>query len=232
MSIWDRLSAALAALARGEGLSALFERRAPETSVAFTIAVIALGAKMAKADGLVTRDEVRAFRAIFTIPPEEEANAARVFDLARQDVAGFEVWAARIARMFGPGAPVLEDLIESLFAIAMADGHYHPGEDAFLAEVARIFSIPEDHFARLRARFAHPEHPDPYAVLGVAPGTPLTEIRAVWRAAVREAHPDRAVARGLPEEAVRLAEDRVKALNRAWEEIQTHHPQRQPAPAG
>ena len=92
MSIWSRITAALAALAAGEPFSAVLDRLrlAPERSVAFTIGVIALGAKLAKADGEVTRGEVAAFRRVFTIPPEEEANAARVFNLARQDVAGFD----------------------------------------------------------------------------------------------------------------------------------------------
>ena len=92
MSVWARIAAALQALASGEALSNLFDmlRTPPERSVAFTIAVIALGAKMAKADGLVTKDEVAAFRQVFTIPKSEEENAARVFNLARQDVAGFQ----------------------------------------------------------------------------------------------------------------------------------------------
>ena len=128
MSVWSRIAQMLSALASGEGLSALLERlrTPPEQSVAFTIAVIALGAKMAKADGRVTRDEVAAFREVFHIPPEEEAHAARVFDLARQDVAGFDAYAARVARMFGPGHAALVDLMDGLFHIALADGSYHP----------------------------------------------------------------------------------------------------------
>ena len=93
MSIWTRISEALSALAKGEGLSAVFEklRTPPEKTVGFTIAVIALSAKMAKADGQVTRSEVRAFREIFHIPEADEENAARVFNLARQDVVGFDI---------------------------------------------------------------------------------------------------------------------------------------------
>src|SRR5262245_17648572 len=52
--------------------------------VAFTIAAIALGAKMAKADGLVTRDEVDAFKQVFHIPAEEAENVGRIFDQARR----------------------------------------------------------------------------------------------------------------------------------------------------
>ncbi len=221
MSIWTRISDALAALAKGEGLSAVFDRlkTPPEKSIGFTIAVIALGAKMAKADGTVTRDEVMAFREVFTIPPQEEGNAARVFNLARQDVAGFDLYAEKIAAMFGPGDPVLVDLMEGLFHIALADGEYHPHEDAFLRDVAGIFGIGAPCFRSLVARFVPDAVPDPYDVLGVPHDAPIAEVRAAWRQAVRDNHPDRLVSRGLPEEAIRLAENRMAAINRAWDEI-------------
>lgn len=221
MSIWTRISDALAALAKGEGLSAVFDRlkTPPEKSIGFTIAVIALGAKMAKADGTVTRDEVMAFREVFTIPPQEEENAARVFNLARQDVAGFDLYAEKIAAMFGPGDPVLVDLMEGLFHIALADGQYHPHEDAFLRDVADIFGIGAPCFRSLVARFVPDAVPDPYDVLGVPHDAPIAEVRAAWRQAVRDNHPDRLVSRGLPEEAIRLAENRMAAINRAWDEI-------------
>ncbi len=221
MSIWSRIADALSALTKGEPLSSVFEklRNPPERSVAFTIAVIGLGAKMAKADGSVTRDEVTAFREVFFIPEADTAAAARVFNLARQDVAGFEDYARRIAGMFGAGDPVLCDLMEGLFYIAMADGEYHPNEDDFLARVAEIFGIDQRRFRGLRTRFVPDAPPDPWDVLGVEPGTPLDEVRAAWRRLVRESHPDRMIARGVPEEAVKLAERRLIAINRAWEEI-------------
>ena len=221
MSIWSRIADALSALASGEGLAAVFDRlrTPPEKTVAFTIAVIALSAKMAKADGLVTRDEVMAFREVFHIPQEDEAGAARVFNLARQDVAGFEEYAKRIRAMFGQDQGTLCDLMEGLFHIAMADGTYHPGEDAFLLRVAEIFDLPEGSFRRLKSRFVPDAEPDPYDVLGVEPGMSLDEIRAAWRKLVRESHPDRMIARGVPEEAVKLSERRLIDINRAWEEI-------------
>lgn len=222
MSIWSRIADALAALSSGESLSVVFDRlrTAPERSVAFTIAVIGLGAKMAKADGLVTRDEVTAFREVFHIPREEEANAARLFNMARTDVAGFEEYATRIAAMFNQGADgMLVDLMEGLFHIAMADGEYHPNEDDFLHRVAEIFGLSERDFRAIRTRFVPDAEPDPYDVLGVSPETPLDEVRRAWRNLVRESHPDRMIARGVPEEAVRMAEKRLIAINRAWETI-------------
>ena len=154
MSIWSRIVEAFEALARGESFADVLEklRAPPERSLAFTISVIGLGAKMAKADGRVTRDEVTAFREIFHIPSSEEANAARVFNLARQDVAGYETYAQRIANMFQSDPSVLENLLEGLFVIATADGIYHPAEDVFLQRVAEIFGFSDRDFRIIRSR--------------------------------------------------------------------------------
>ncbi|KPQ06562.1 MAG: DnaJ like chaperone protein [Rhodobacteraceae bacterium HLUCCA12] len=222
MSIWTRITAALSALAAGEPFSAVLDRLrlAPERSVAFTIGVIALGAKLAKADGQVTRGEVSAFRRVFTIPPEEEANAAKVFNLARQDVAGFDAYARKIAALFPPRDPVLRDLMEGLFHVAMADGEFHPQEEEFLREVARVFGLSDACFRALMARFVPGAPRDPFAMLEVAPDVSLDEARRAYRKLVRESHPDALRARGVPDEAVRLAEERLAALNTAWEDVQ------------
>ncbi|MBR9844096.1 MAG: molecular chaperone DjiA [Rhodobacteraceae bacterium] len=221
MSIWTRISDALAALTKGEGLASVFDslKAPPERSVAFTIAVVALGAKMAKADGLVTRDEVSAFREVFRIAQEDEAGAARVFNLARKDVAGFEEYAMRIKGLFGQAHESYCDLMEGLFHIAMADGEYHENEDMFLHRVADIFGMSKTEFAAMRARFVPDAEPDPYTILGVTPDMPITTIRKAWRMQVRETHPDRMIARGVPEEAIQMAETRLIALNKAWEAI-------------
>ncbi len=221
MSLWTRITDALEALAKGEGLSAVFDRlrTPPERSVAFAIAVIALGAKMAKADGQVTRDEVTAFREVFQIARDDEAGAARVFNMARTDIAGYQDYARRVHAMFSDDPKTLRDLMEGLFHIAMADGVYHPAEDEFLSNVADIFGLSGPEFQALKTRFVPDAKPDPYSVLGVTPDTPLPDIRAAWRRLVRETHPDAMMARGVPEEAIRLAEKRMSDINRAWDEI-------------
>mgnify|MGYP003610934504 CR=1 FL=1 len=226
-SFWQRIADRLAALLGNRPAAS-----PPEKSVAFTIAVIALGAKLAKADGQVARSEVAAFRRVFIIPPAEEAHAARVFDLARQHVAGFDAWARRIAAMFPPGDPVLADVIEGLFIIALADGALHAAEIAFIDEVARIFGVGAAELAAIRARHDPDAGCPPCEVLGVAPDTPLPEARRRWRALVREAHPDRAIARGLPPEAIRLAEARTRALNDAWQAFRAMHRRHTAPPAG
>ena len=188
MSIWSRISEAVAALvARGEALSAFFDRRRtpPERSVAFTIAVVSLGAKMAKADGQVRPVEVAAFRDVFQIAPKDEAAAARVFNLARQDVAGFDIYARRIARMFSDQPNVLEDILEGLFYIALADGRYHEGEESFLNTVAAVFGLSPQAFACIEARHLEGRGRDPWQVLGVPRDAEMATIRARWRELVR-----------------------------------------------
>ncbi len=224
MSLWTRIADALAALASGEPLSVVFDRLrgSAETSVGFTIAVIALGAKLAKADGEVTRDEVATFRQIFAIPEDEMANAARVYNLARQDVAGFDAYAHKIRRMFGEDhRDVLTDLLEGLFQIAVSDGRYHANEDVYLFEVAQIFGISDACFRAIRSRFVEGAPRDPYDVLGLAADAPIDAVRAAWRQAVKDNHPDAMIARGIPPEAVKLAERRLIDINKAWAEIQT-----------
>lgn len=232
MSLWTRISEAIAALTTGQGLAAVFDAlrtgAVPERSVGFTIAVIALGAKLAKADGEVTRDEVTAFRRIFVIPVAEEANAARLYNLARQDVAGFDTYARKVAALFrtegqalcADDRNVLIDILEGLFQIAMADGAYDPREDVFLREVAAIFGLDDRCYRVLRGRFVDGALRDPYDVLGIPAGASLEDARTAWRAAVKDSHPDVMIARGVPAEAVNLAAQRLIAINAAWDEIQ------------
>ncbi|MEM0978377.1 MAG: molecular chaperone DjiA [Pseudomonadota bacterium] len=225
MSIWTRIANALSDLTHGEGLSAAFEalRQEPEQTMQFTIGVIGLFAKVAKADGQVTTDEVRAFREVFQIAKKDEAHAARVYNLARQDVSGFETYANTLARLFRNNMDTKEYLMEGLFHIAIADGKYDPAEDDYIQRVAQIFEIPDAEFRRIRARCVPDAPKDSYDILGVTPDMPLEDIREVWRKTVRNTHPDRLMAQGLPEEAITLATKKMMAINRAWEEITQIH---------
>lgn len=230
MSIWGKLGGAAAGFFVGGGpvgalLGAfaghlLIDRNDDEgdPGLAFTIAIIALGAKMAKADGVVTRDEEEAFQRVFRVPPGEEANVRRIFNLARQDTAGFEIYAGQIARMFRGNPAVLEDILDGLFEIAKADNVLHPGELAFLERVAEIFGFAPNEFRRIRASH-FPDASDPYIVLGVAHNASADEIKRTWRMLVRENHPDRLIARGVPQEFIKLANDKLAAINAAYEKI-------------
>jgi DnaJ like chaperone protein len=222
MSSWTRSAEALASIGDSVGafLQAIAARNPtpPEKSVAFTIGMIGLGAKMAKADGVVTEDEIKAFKQVFHIPDGELAAVARVFNLAKQDVAGYETYAKQIAKLFDARHDVLEDVLDGLFHIAKADNAFHPGEHGFLAKVAAIFGFSEADFARIRAR--HVNVPDdPFLILGLPHDATPEAVRKRYRDLVREHHPDRHIAAGLPEEMIELATSRLQKINEAYDRI-------------
>jgi DnaJ like chaperone protein len=194
----------------------------PRQRVTFTIAVIALGAKMAKADGEVTRDEVAAFNEVFSVPPGEEAHMRMIFDLARRSTHGFESYARQVGKLFADDPGVLEDLLGGLFHIALADGALCAAEDDYLREVARLFGFDAADYARIRATHAGPAHEefeDPHAVLGLAAGASPDEIRVAYHRLVRETHPDTLIAQGLPPECLALATARIARINAAHDRL-------------
>src|SRR5271166_3824596 len=194
----------------------------PRRRIAFTIAVIALGAKMAKADGAVTRDEVAAFGEVFQVPPGEEDHVRLVFDLARRSTAGFESYARQVGRLFAGDRAVLEDLLGGLFHITLADGRVCLAEDAYLREVAQHFGFAAGEYARIRALHVGGEQDgleDPHTILGVSPDTPHDAIREAYHRLVRESHPDLVIAQGLPPECIALATARAARINAAYDRL-------------
>jgi len=185
----------------------------------FTTGVIVLCAKMAKADGIVTRTEIDAFKRLVDIPAHEQADVGKLFDQAREDAGGFEPYARQLARLFAERRSVLEDLLLALIAIARADGHIHPAEISYLRAVASVFEVGAAELDRLVAASDPPEERDPYQVLGVSRQASDGEIKAAYLKLVREHHPDRAKAQGLPDDLVRLANDRLAAINAAHDQI-------------
>jgi DnaJ like chaperone protein len=196
-----------------------FLDRGEDPGVTFTIAVIALAGKMAGADGVATEQEFEILRRIFDVPPQEVAHVRRVFNLARQDIAGFENYAGQIARLFRDNPAVLEDVLDTLFEIAKADGVLHPCEARFLERVAEIFGFAPNEYRRIRASHFAPELTDPYVILGVSYAADDEEIRQTYRRLVRENHPDSLIARGVPAEFIKLATDKLAAINGAYEKI-------------
>lgn len=227
MSIWGKLGGAAAGMFVGGPVGALVGAlaghilldRDRDPGVSFTIAVIALAAKMARVDGIVTEEEFDVFRRVFGVPPQEEANVRRFFDLARQDIAGFEFYAGQIAQLFRDNPAVLEDVLDTLFEVAKADGVLHPSEAKFLERVAEIFGFAPNEYRRIRATHFAPELTDPYVILGVSYIADDEEIRQTYRRRVRENHPDSLIARGVPPEFIKLATDKLAAINGAYEKI-------------
>lgn len=218
-SLWQRI---LDALEGGVvAVRRVFEREEGVDSVKFSIAFIALAAKLAKADGTVTRDEVTMFRHVFKIPPEEEENAARVYNLCRQDPTGYEFYVRQINKALGAGDPECEtriSVLDGLFHIAMADDEYHPNEKVFLRTVAKDLGLAGHVFVELQARHV-PDHHDPWTILGVAPNADSEVLAKARKRFLKNNHPDHLIAKGLPPEMVALADARMAAFNAAYEEI-------------
>lgn len=245
MSIWGKIVGGAAGFALGGPLGALLgglaghavdkmrdsteealiaeregrQPEGPEKSIAFTIGVIVLGAKMAKVDGAVTRDEVSAFKEVFHVPQEEMRNVGRVFNQARRDARGFEPYARQLGRMFRENPKVLEELLDGLFHIARADGEVQEAELAYLQRVAECFGFSEGEWQRIRAANVGPAEDDPYVILGVSADADEQTLRRAYRDLVREHHPDRLVSQGLPTEFVDLANEKLARINRAWTEV-------------
>ena len=195
------------------------DERSGTRQIAFTIAVIVLGAKMAKADGVVTREEILAFRQVFHVPPDEISSVGRLFDRARRDPHGFEPYANQIAKLFPPGSRILEELLEGLFHIAKADGVVSDEEMSYLQQVADIFGFTEAEFDRIRAGHLGPDQGNPYTILGIARDATDAQVKAAWRKLIRETHPDKLVAEGLPQEFVDLANEKMATINAAYDQI-------------
>lgn len=226
MSIWSQLGEFVSTIASQalsvavEGIRTFFEGD-PLTrkQVAFSIAIIAMSAKMAKADGIVTEDEVLAFQELFEVPAEEAKHVARVYNLAKQDVAGFEAYAAQIKRLFPDDEDILRDVVDGLFHIAKADGVLHENELAFVEVVAEIFEIDGRKFEGIKLRHVVPDEGDPYLAIGAERSWSIEALKKQYRKLVVENHPDKMIARGVPPEFMKIANDRIASINLAWDQI-------------
>lgn len=230
MNIWGKIIGGAAGFALGGPIGGIVgaiaghavdlyaEDSHVEREAAFTIALIALSAKMAKADGVVTRDEILAFREKVDIAPDDVEKVGHLWDLARQTQEGYTAYARQVARMFGPASPVLEQLMGLLFHIARADGAIKTEEEDYLQDVAAILGFDEDGYMRL-SHIHGDETTSPYRVLGLDPDCDDTSLRQHWLALNRDHHPDRLMAEGLPREFIRSATERLAAINAAYEQI-------------
>ena len=224
MSVWTRLGDLFSSATADafstlvEGARSLFEGdKLTRSQVSFSIAMVALSAKMAKADGIVTTDEIEAFRDIFSIPDEQATNVARLFNLAKQDVAGYESYARKVKGLFPDDEVILEDVLDGLFHIAKADGVIHEKEMDFLDRIAEIFEIAPIHYRRIKARHVEAGERDAYLQLDAEPSWDDEQLKSHYRKLVQENHPDRLIARGVPEEFIAIANERLAAINSAWQ---------------
>jgi DnaJ like chaperone protein len=224
MTLWDRIETTILKAGRrtlGGLLETLAQQKQRRKETEFSIALIALSAKMAKADGVVTDDEVEAFRDFFQFDVEDAGKVRMVYQLAQQDVAGFDEYLKRVTKLFADAPAVLEDVLDCLFHIAVADGVAHPRELELLDRAARAFGVKGAAYHRLKAAHLGLGEDDPYLILGVDHAASEEDIKAAYRALVRDHHPDILIARGVPPDLLKIGEGRMAAINTAYEQILT-----------
>ena len=232
MSVLQRLCSFLGSFTQRTGVAgSLANALDPDTwlpggrDAAFTLALIALSAKMAVSDGVVTASEFRAFQRTVDIPAGIEQQVDRLFRMAQQDIAGYDTYARKIGRFFHDQPETLEHVLDGLFFIASADGMIHEAELDYLKSVSNIFGFDDARFEQLAAQHVVlDDSSDPYIVLGLAPNADKAEVRRVYRMLVAEHHPDRLIAKGVPEELLDMATARMAQINAAYARIMKSKP--------
>lgn len=218
MSFWRNI-AGLAVRRPDAGDCADCPATRPGEDPAFSTAVTALGAKLAKADGRASVGEFDKFAQVFQTDAASERNIHRLYDLARQTTRGYESYARRLAKRYAGCPTLLEDVLDGLFHIAAADGAVTQDELDYLESVSDLFGFSPLVFRRLKAVHLGIEGEDPYGILAVPHDAPDEVVRSTWKAALSEAHPDRARARGLPSEFIEVAEAKAASINAAFDSI-------------
>jgi DnaJ like chaperone protein len=224
MSIWERLSDLLS----GKQVSSLLglgsanqdrkQRAERDNEVPFTVGVIVLSAKMAKADGIVAADEVKAFKEAFKVSGAEMKRAAPVFNSAKRDTANFEVHAEQLVTVFNGNRKLLESVLDGLFHIAKADQDVHRQEEEFLAAVAKTFGFTAGEFNTIRARHLVVDKRNPYEVLGLPPSVSDDELESHYRRLFADNDAEQLIAH-VPKEFVIIAIERRAALSEAYDAI-------------
>ena len=235
MTIWGKIIGSATGFAFGGPIGALLggaaghaldkfktKEKLPEElalkQIGFTIGVIVLSAKMAKADGKVTKSEIKAFKEKINVPDNEIKNVARLWDQAKKTTDGFEVYAKQISNLLEKNSSVLEELLNLLVIIAEADGKITNLEKIYLKEVSNIFGFSDQDFERICSSKLN-KYIDPYQTLGVSRDTSLEEIKKKWKTLAMKHHPDRLIAQGIPQDIIETNTYRLKEINNAWDLI-------------
>ena len=236
MTIWGKIIGGATGFAFGGPIGALLggvaghaidkiktKKKLPEETalkqIGFTIGVIVLSAKMAKADGKVTEDEIRAFKEKINVPDNEIKNVAKLWDQAKKTTDGFEIYARQIADLLEKNSSVLEELLKLLIIIALADGKITIPEIKYLEKVGNIFGFSKEDFERIYSSKSGVSS-DPYQILGVSRDASVDEIKQKWKQLAINHHPDRLISQGIPEDLIHKSTSRLKEINNAWDTIQ------------
>ena len=191
----------------------------------FATSVIALEAKIAKADGNISKSEVLAFKKIFEFPKEDEKAISEIFNSAKENIEDYKEIAKQVFDVFRNEKSLLLELLNSLFSIAYADGDLHYKEEIILLEISKIFSFSKDEFDSISNIHSSKNSEEfyninkSYKILGVTKNSSTEQISIKYKELVKEYHPDRLQGMGLPEEFIELANQKLTAINKAYNDI-------------
>ena len=185
----------------------------------FALSIIVLSAKLAKSDGVVTKDEINAFKEKFRIPSNELPKVSKIFNEAKKSVYGYEQVAGQIGILFSDNKILLEELLNNLFFIAASDGKISISEVDFLRSISKSFKFSEEEFQRIFQTNIKNKEADPYKVLGVKRDDSDDIIRKKWINLNKEHHPDNLIAKGMPQEFIERANDELSSINLAYDKI-------------
>ncbi|MDC3064037.1 TerB family tellurite resistance protein [Alphaproteobacteria bacterium] len=238
MSIWGKIFGGTSGFVVGGPLGGLLgifaghaidkfnSKKLPENiaikQVNFTIGVIALSAKMAKADGIVSSKELDAFKKGLIINQNELRNVEKVWNFAKQSVHGFESYAKQLAKLFKPSSFILENLVHLLFSIAKSDGQITIKETNFLKKVSDIFGFDDKKFNLFIEIYTNDQN-DPYTILQSNIDDPIDLINQRRIFLLKKHHPDVLISKGQPFEFVEKNNHYVKMINKSWEFVKKNH---------
>ena len=197
-----------------------FQRSFAHSQQVFAIALIILTAKLAKADGHVSKEELIAIKNKLKIPEHEIDQVGKIFNKAKEDSLGYEPYAQQIAQIYRNNPVVLDEIINALFYIAEADGSISDSELAMMRNIAKIFGLNESQFEGIKESRKSSDKLNPYIVLGCGPNDDFAIIRKKYLQLSKEHHPDVLMNKGVPQEIIEESKKKMRAINSAFDQIE------------
>ena len=186
----------------------------------FALSLIVLSAKLSKADGQVSKEELIAVKDKLKIPENEIDQVGKIFNKAKNESTGYKPYAEQIAQIYRGNLNVLEEVINILFYIAEADGNISQAELIMIEDISRIFGLSESQFNSLKESRKSSDKLNPYIVLESNPDDSLTEIRKRYIKLSKEHHPDLLLSKGVPPEVIEESKKKMRSINSAWDQVQ------------
>ena len=186
----------------------------------FALSLIVLSAKLSKADGQVSREELIAVKDKLKIPESELDQVGKIFNKAKEESTGYEPYAKQIAQIYQGNLNVLEEVINTLFYIAEADGNVSNNELVMIEDIAKIFGLNNVQINGIRESRKSSDKLNPYIVLESKPDDPIETIRKKYLKLSKEHHPDLLLSKGVPQEVIDKSKEKMRAVNSAWSQIQ------------